>query len=196
MSPGRRWLREPYRQRARGAKRLMDLAPSPTATMTATRTTTVAPPPSRRTGSAAVVETTQVHVQNHAQAKAVYDYSSGDSGDLSVQSGQVVNVIEKTSADCESLSPGRGTCTGTRRCFCIGPGGRMADGLRVDVSRCEWQTRTGTVELSAAAVSLFFESRYGRGTGTNEGRPRELYGHRQRVKGGKKGRKACSTCAA
>lgn len=78
-------------------------APSPGAAVTATRTTAVAPPP-RRGGSATVVETTQVHVHASNQAKAIYDYSSGDSGDLSVQSGQVINVVEKTSADCEFRS--------------------------------------------------------------------------------------------
>jgi hypothetical protein len=66
--------------------------------MTQTRTTTVSAPPSRR-----VVQTTQVQV-NSGQATVVYDYSSGDSGDLSVQSGQVVNVVEKTSADCKSYA--------------------------------------------------------------------------------------------
>ena len=72
-----------------------DLAPSPASSQH--RTTAVAPPPRRG------VET---HAQVHSsggQAKAVYDFSSGDSGDLSVQSGQVVNVVEKTSEDCESL---------------------------------------------------------------------------------------------
>jgi hypothetical protein len=48
-----------------------------------------------------VVQTTQVEVQSSGQATAVYDYAGADSGDLSVQSGQVVNVIEKTSDDCE-----------------------------------------------------------------------------------------------
>ena len=59
------------------------------------RTSAVAPPPRRGAE--------QTHVQVHSsggQAKAMYDYSSGDSGDLSVQSGQVVNVVEKTSPDC------------------------------------------------------------------------------------------------
>jgi hypothetical protein len=76
-------------------------ASSPTATMTQ-RTTTINPPPGRR-APAQVVQTTQVQV-NSSQATAVYDYSSPDSGDLSVQAGQVVNVIEKTSDDCVSLS--------------------------------------------------------------------------------------------
>ena len=62
------------------------------------RTTTVSAPPNRR-----VVQTTQVEVSS-GQATAVYDYAGADSGDLSVQSGQVVNVIEKTSDDCESIT--------------------------------------------------------------------------------------------
>jgi hypothetical protein len=61
------------------------------------RTTAISAPPSRR-----VVQTTQVEVSS-GQATAIYDYAGADSGDLSVQSGQVVNVIEKTSDDCELL---------------------------------------------------------------------------------------------
>jgi len=61
------------------------------------RTTTISNPPARR-----VVQTTQVNVSS-GQATAVYDYAGADSGDLSVQSGQVVNVIEKTSDDCKLL---------------------------------------------------------------------------------------------
>jgi len=68
--------------------------------MTQTRTTAISAPPSRR-GPSTVVQTTQVEVQSSGQATAIYDYAGADSGDLSVQSGQVVNVIEKTSDDCE-----------------------------------------------------------------------------------------------
>jgi hypothetical protein len=61
------------------------------------RTTAISAPPSRR-----VVQTTQVNVSS-GQATAIYDYAGADYGDLSVQSGQVVNVIEKTSDDCKLL---------------------------------------------------------------------------------------------
>lgn len=61
------------------------------------RTTTISNPPTRR-----VVQATQVNVSS-GQATAIYDYAGADSGDLSVQSGQVVNVIEKTSDDCKLL---------------------------------------------------------------------------------------------
>ena len=54
----------------------------------------MSPPPTRAAAAPAVARA--------AQAKAVYDYSSGDSGDLSVQGGQVVTIVEKTSADCMS----------------------------------------------------------------------------------------------
>lgn len=54
-----------------------------------------------------MVQTTQVEVQSSGQATAVYDYAGADSGDLSVQSGQVVNVIEKTSDDCKSFQPSK-----------------------------------------------------------------------------------------
>lgn len=95
--------------------------------MTATRTTAVAPPPRR--GGPTVVETTQVQVHSSGgQAKAVYDYSSGDSGDLSVQSGQVVNIVEKTSEDCKpSFHPALGSSS------CVMFFQMDADGRRVDM---------------------------------------------------------------
>lgn len=37
-----------------------------------------------------------------AQAQAMYDYEPSDAGDLGVQSGQMVYIVQKTSADCES----------------------------------------------------------------------------------------------
>lgn len=37
------------------------------------------------------------------QAQALYDYEGSDANDLGVQSGQVVYVVQKTSADCKFL---------------------------------------------------------------------------------------------
>jgi hypothetical protein len=80
------------------------------------------PPPTRRAGSAtqpAAVQQQQQPQQEEAvgRAEVIYDYegavchpalSSGawltyakDTGDLGVQTSQIVNIVEKTSADCE-----------------------------------------------------------------------------------------------
>lgn len=62
-------------------------------------TAAVSPPPSRgappRRTPAAPVQ------QEMAQAQAMYDYDASDSGDLGVQTNQVVYIVQKTSADCE-----------------------------------------------------------------------------------------------
>lgn len=48
------------------------------------------------------------------QAQALYDYEAGDSNDLGVQAGQVVYVVQKTSADCESYQAGAGSWSRAR----------------------------------------------------------------------------------
>ncbi|OCF41775.1 hypothetical protein I317_04381 [Kwoniella heveanensis CBS 569] len=78
------------------------------------------PPPIRRDGSGsrspAAVEVIQAEVVTETlsggavgQAQALYDYTGSDSGDLGVQTSQIVNIIEKTSADWWTCEDGNGT---------------------------------------------------------------------------------------
>ncbi|WVF70487.1 hypothetical protein IAT40_005277 [Kwoniella sp. CBS 6097] len=78
------------------------------------------PPPIRRDGSGsrtpAAVEVVQTEVVTETlaggavgQAQALYDYTGSDSGDLGVQTSQIVNIIEKTSADWWTCEDGNGT---------------------------------------------------------------------------------------
>ncbi|ORX35987.1 hypothetical protein BD324DRAFT_651897 [Kockovaella imperatae] len=68
------------------------------------------PPPTRRTTAPMpVAEPEPQTFGAESQAQAVYDYTGADAGDLSVQTGQIVNVLEKTSADWWTCEDGNGT---------------------------------------------------------------------------------------
>ncbi|WVQ97431.1 hypothetical protein IAU59_004544 [Kwoniella sp. CBS 9459] len=78
------------------------------------------PPPIRRdvsgSRSPAAVEVVQTEVVTETlnggavgQAQALYDYQGSDSGDLGIQTSQIVNIIEKTSADWWTCEDGNGT---------------------------------------------------------------------------------------
>ncbi|KAL7423645.1 hypothetical protein Q5752_001226 [Cryptotrichosporon argae] len=47
-------------------------------------------------------------VSAEGQAQALYDYEGGDAGDLPLQTGQIVNVLEKSSADWWTCEDGNG----------------------------------------------------------------------------------------
>ncbi|WVN85407.1 uncharacterized protein L203_100553 [Cryptococcus depauperatus CBS 7841] len=74
------------------------------------------PPPTRRDGSGSYHTTSPGGEEQsgdlangaQGQAQALYDYTSSDGGDLSVQANQVVNIIEKTSADWWTCEDGNG----------------------------------------------------------------------------------------
>ncbi|WWD17846.1 hypothetical protein CI109_102290 [Kwoniella shandongensis] len=60
-------------------------------------------PPPRRSNSQ------QAAAESEGQAQALYDYAGADSGDLSVQANQVVNIVERTSEDWWTCEDGNGT---------------------------------------------------------------------------------------
>ncbi|WVW82329.1 hypothetical protein I302_104336 [Kwoniella bestiolae CBS 10118] len=68
------------------------------------------PPPIRRDGSGTSARSPahEVEVQQ-PQAQALYDYAGSDTTDLNVQANQIVNLIEKTSADWWTCEDGNGT---------------------------------------------------------------------------------------
>ncbi|WVQ85387.1 hypothetical protein IAT38_007552 [Cryptococcus sp. DSM 104549] len=75
------------------------------------------PPPVRRDASGSrsppvvvPAETAGADLANGAegQAQALYDYTGADTGDLSVQANQIVNIIEKTSDDWWTCEDGNG----------------------------------------------------------------------------------------
>ncbi|OCF73849.1 hypothetical protein I204_05694 [Kwoniella mangroviensis CBS 8886] len=69
------------------------------------------PPPIRRDGSGSSANLRSPHEEEPAQpqAQALYDYAGSDTTDLNVQADQIVNLIEKTSADWWTCEDGNGT---------------------------------------------------------------------------------------
>ncbi|WWC58691.1 uncharacterized protein I303_101235 [Kwoniella dejecticola CBS 10117] len=67
------------------------------------------PPPIRRDGSGHSARSSQPPEETVAQAQALYDYAGSDTTDLAVQANQIVNLIEKTSADWWTCEDGNGT---------------------------------------------------------------------------------------
>ncbi|RSH92865.1 hypothetical protein EHS25_008311 [Saitozyma podzolica] len=80
--------------------------------MTNSRTTL--PPPTRSaSGSNSAANFSPAPAEEElgvaeGQAQALYDYEGADTGDLSVQSGQIVNVLVKTSDDWWTCEDGNG----------------------------------------------------------------------------------------
>ncbi|WWC86280.1 uncharacterized protein L201_001153 [Kwoniella dendrophila CBS 6074] len=72
---------------------------------------TALPPPIRRDGSGTSARSPAVEEEavGVPQAQALYDYAGADTTDLGVQANQIVNIIEKTSADWWTCEDGNGT---------------------------------------------------------------------------------------
>ncbi|EIW72793.1 hypothetical protein TREMEDRAFT_24523, partial [Tremella mesenterica DSM 1558] len=66
------------------------------------------PPPRRSVQTVEVIATETETMTGEGQALALYDYVGADEGDLGVQKGQIVNVLEKTSDDWWTCEDGNG----------------------------------------------------------------------------------------
>ncbi|WRT64187.1 uncharacterized protein IL334_001116 [Kwoniella shivajii] len=67
------------------------------------------PPPNRRDNSSSSTRAQSREEPALQQVQALYDYEGADSTDLQVQANQIVNLIEKTSADWWTCEDGNGT---------------------------------------------------------------------------------------